>query len=215
MGRPLAFDLHGGTHTAMRSFLLCVVLALAIACAAAQQTRPKLSETFESKGFVQIKHNGTLFFGEGWYHVSQPDGKALEAYAFGGAEHLNVYELQRFDKGKAFEIRCPSSGIGLRRPTTSATSPPTAPSSISGATRPPASPSRSPCPSATPTSSPTSAASPPETSSPTTTSSGRLISPTAPGSRSPGSATSAPSNLNGRNNGSALHVCQDIVSSKK
>merc|ERR1711879_820239 len=40
----------------------------------------------------------------GWYHVSQPDGKALEAYAFGGAEHLNVYELQRFDKGKAFEI---------------------------------------------------------------------------------------------------------------
>merc|ERR1711879_558054 len=93
-----------GTHTAMRSFLLCVVLALAIACAAAQQTRPKLSETFESKGFVQIKHNGTLFFGEGWYHVSQPDGKALEAYAFGGAEHLNVYELQRFDKGKAFEI---------------------------------------------------------------------------------------------------------------
>merc|ERR1711974_10934 len=104
MGRPLAFDLHGGTHTAMRSFLLCVVLALAIACAAAQQTRPKLSETFESKGFVQIKHNGTLFFGEGWYPVSQPDGKALEAYAFGGAEHLNVYELQRFEKGKAFEI---------------------------------------------------------------------------------------------------------------
>ncbi len=49
----------------MRSFLVCVVLALAISCAAAQQTRPKLSETFESKGFVQIKHNGTLFFGEG------------------------------------------------------------------------------------------------------------------------------------------------------
>merc|ERR1712093_484543 len=66
------------THTTMRSFLVCVVLALAIACAAAQQTRPKLSETFESKGFVQIKHNGTLFFGEGWYHVSQPDGKAFE-----------------------------------------------------------------------------------------------------------------------------------------
>jgi hypothetical protein len=51
----------------MRSFLVCVVLALAIACAAAQQTRPKLSETFESKGFVQIKNNGTLFFGEGMY----------------------------------------------------------------------------------------------------------------------------------------------------
>jgi hypothetical protein len=50
----------------MRSFLVCVVLALAIACAAAQSNvRPKLSETFESKGFVHIKHNGTLYFGEG------------------------------------------------------------------------------------------------------------------------------------------------------
>jgi hypothetical protein len=49
----------------MRAHLLVVAILLAVVAMAAAQTRPKLSETFEMAGVVQIKYNGSYYWGEG------------------------------------------------------------------------------------------------------------------------------------------------------
>lgn len=44
--------------------IVVLFLALGLACVAAQ-SRPKLSETFETRGIAQVRRNHTVHFGEG------------------------------------------------------------------------------------------------------------------------------------------------------
>ena len=90
----------------MRTHLLAVglvVLAVVVSMAAAQ-TRPKLPQTFEMAGVVQLKYNGSYYWGEGLFAADHQANKGVENIKFGGYSHLDIIELARYDLRKVYTI---------------------------------------------------------------------------------------------------------------
>jgi len=92
------------------------LLSLLFVVAILAQSRPKISEVFESTGRLDISRNGENYTAEGHWRVDQPANKSVELFYFEGPNPLDLFFLQRYDLGKVYEVnrktlKCNSSSV--------------------------------------------------------------------------------------------------------
>jgi len=92
------------------------LLSLLFVLSVFAQSRPKISELFESTGRLYLNRNGENYTAEGHWRVDQPAGKGVEIFYFEGPNSLDLFFLQRYDLHKVYEInrktlKCNSTSV--------------------------------------------------------------------------------------------------------